>query len=66
MFHFLHSWNVPKYFVTKRETQVGIQHSFDVVFSVVGTGMQQCSFPHFSETFLETQYLIALYEKSSY
>ena len=37
-----------------------------IVFSVVGTGKQQCSFPHFSEAFLETQYLIALYEKSSY
>ena len=35
MFHFLHSWSVPKYFATKRETQVGIQHSFDVVFSVL-------------------------------
>ena len=33
---------------------------------VVGTGKQQCSSPHFSETFLETQYLVALHEKSSY
>ena len=46
---------------------MGIQHSFDIVFGVLlELESNNVVFPIFSETFLKTQYLIALYEKSSY
>ena len=37
----------PKIFCYKTGNTSGNSDSFDIVFSIVGTGKQQCSFPHF-------------------
>ena len=37
----------PKIFSYKTGNTNGNSDSFDIVFSIVGTGKQQCSFPHF-------------------
>ena len=50
IFTFLHIFTFvecPKIFCDETRNTNGNSDSFDIVFSIVGTGKQQCSFPHF-------------------